>query len=185
MCLIIAISYANKRLKCFKMTYVLGKLLFPCEFKSDVSRRSPDSLSRRVPTPHPLRSGGAESLCCVRITNWKGNMVQRVGVEWETERTITGSCSICPEIHSAAVLSILCLLLSVGAEKTSAFYIPRLWSTRPPVCLCTLLCLDPRRLYCFSWSHPGMQWEPVLVRLLLWRWGWNVLYFNAPSPHYV
>lgn len=46
--------------------------------------------------------------------------------EKETEQAITCSYSICPEIHSAAVLSILCLLLSVGAEKTSAFYIPPL-----------------------------------------------------------
>ena len=44
----------------------------------------------------------------------------------ETEQTITCSYSICPDIHSAAVLSILCLLLSAGAEKTSAFYIPPL-----------------------------------------------------------
>lgn len=51
-------------------------------------------------------------------------MVRGVEGEWETEQVITCSYSICPEIHSADVLSILCPAALSGRREDICFLHP-------------------------------------------------------------
>jgi len=169
MCLIKAISYLNKRFKCKK--YCQAPSL---KFRHDI----------RGCCCFPRVFQHQDKYCCgLTPRRWiillcahrtlTGRYGHRLEGEWETERRI-----MCPEIHSAAVSSVLCLLVSVGAEEACALC---LLSDPPPLCLCTRLCLGPRPRCRFSWSDPGVQREPGFVQLLLWRWGWNALYFSSPT----
>lgn len=58
-------------------------------------------------------------------------------------------------------------------------------STRPPVCLCTLLLSLSSSALLFQLKPPRHAVGARVVRLLLRRWGWNVLCFTAPTSRYV
>lgn len=121
-----------------------------------------------------------QSLCRMRITNWQGNMVR----EWRRNEKASKRLHAHTAFVQKSILQPSCWSSACCSQ----------WEQRGHL-LCTSLLSDPQghqcvslpssRLCCSSWSHPGMQWEPGLVRLLLWRWWWNVNCFSAPTPHYV
>lgn len=139
-----------------------GKLLIACEYSWSVS-----ALSWKCSTVslavfwHPLRSVPCHSAV----------LVHHRGIgERETERKLARS--IYAEIYSAAILSIFCLLLLVGAEI--CFLHPTFLIPEPPVCVCILCRLPSAEA---TQAYSGSLW------LLLWRWRWNAFYFNALTFH--
>lgn len=159
------------------------ELWLPCKYISSVSTLSREALTVCVLIPHPLRYG-AESFCCVHIRNWQVIWSESWKREKETEQEITAHRTFVQKsiLQPSCRFSACC---SQWEQRRHLLSTSLLSSTRPPVCLCTLLFSPSLLALLFQLKPPRHAVGVWVVQLLLWRWGWNVLNFNALTLCYV